>query len=87
MGLGIIFLMWELGQPNKMFPQILKLAHFLLERGGFWNGASRLAVLGVGAAESRPSETHEMLKAKQSQRTPIQPPCFVAKTQRPREGK
>lgn len=34
MGLGIIFLMWELGQPYKMFPQILKLAHFPFERGG-----------------------------------------------------
>ena len=34
MGLGIIFLMWELGQPYKMFPQILTLAHFLFERGG-----------------------------------------------------
>lgn len=34
MGLGIIFLMWELGQPYKMFPQILQLAHFLFERGG-----------------------------------------------------
>jgi len=86
MGLGIIFLMWELGQPDKMLPQILKLAHFLLERGSFQNGASRLAVLGVVAAESRPSEAREMLKAKQSQRTPVQPPCFVAKTQRPREG-
>ena len=44
MGLGIIFLMWGLGQPGKMFPQIFKL----FERGGFRNG---LAVLGVMAAE------------------------------------
>ena len=35
MGQGIIFLMWELGQPRRMFPQTLTLAHFLLERGGF----------------------------------------------------
>lgn len=87
MGLGIISLMWELGQPDKMFPPILKLAHFLFERGGFRNGASRLAVLGVLAAESWPSEAHEMLKAKQSRRTPVQAPHFVAKTQRSREGK
>lgn len=36
MGTGISFLMWELGQPHKMFPQILKLAHFLFERGGLY---------------------------------------------------
>lgn len=70
MGLGIISLMWELGQPDKMFPQILKRAHFLFERGGFPNEASGWLCLGVRAAASRPSEAREMLKAKQSQRHP-----------------
>lgn len=83
MGLGIIFLMWELGQPDKMFPQILKWAHFLFERGGFPNETSPLAALEVRAAEPQPSEAREMLKAKQSQKTPIQP----LKTQRSREVK
>lgn len=48
MGLGIIFLMWELGQPCRMFSQMLTLAHFLLETGGFPNEASRLPVRSHG---------------------------------------
>lgn len=85
--MGIIFLMWELGQPYKMFPHILKLAHFLFERGGVQNSGSQLAVLGVIAAQFQPLEAPELLRAKQPQRTPSLPFSFCGKTQRSREVK
>lgn len=37
MGLGIISLMWELGQPYKVFPYTLTQARSLFERGRFQN--------------------------------------------------
>ena len=55
MGLGIIFLMWELGQPHKMFAQILPWARSLFERGHFRNSASCLALRGLIAGTSRGS--------------------------------
>lgn len=52
MDLGIISLTWELGQPCKMFAQILPWARSLIERGHFWNSASRLALHGLIAGTS-----------------------------------